>query len=302
MATIPNWPILAIGSSGYNVYALQSLLAYRGFYTAIDGDYGNNTKSAVTAFQQNRGLSADGVAGPNTLTALVVYVSKPATNMAAKAAQFLLHKFESIAIDGSFGNYSEQMTRLFQQKMGITVTGAVNPLTWRYLFGYNSYQTVQWYSSNSALTVSQMQVNAQYILNYLRDRGWTKNAICGMLGNMEVESTINPGAWNGFVENSPAYGLVQWNPTSKYFDWADANGMSYPNMNNQLQRIIYEKDNDLQYCQYGTPYSFADYSVSTDTAANLGKAFAWHYEDGSLSDDAAAYRGQLAQNWYDLLE
>lgn len=75
LATIPNWPILAIGSSGYNVYALQSLLAYRGFYTAIDGDYGNNTKSAVTAFQQNRGLSADGVAGPNTLTALVVYVS-----------------------------------------------------------------------------------------------------------------------------------------------------------------------------------------------------------------------------------
>ena len=50
-------------------------------------------------------------------------------------------------------------------------------------------------SSNAYLTVAQMTGNAQYILNYLMARGWTKEAVCAMLGNMQSESTINPGIW-----------------------------------------------------------------------------------------------------------
>lgn len=48
------------------------------------------------------------------------------------------------------------------------------------------------YSSSNALTTEQMKVNAQYIWNYLKNFGWTKNAVAGMLGNMQSESTINP--------------------------------------------------------------------------------------------------------------
>ena len=33
-------------------------------------------------------------------------------------------------------------------------------------------------SSNAYLTVAQMTGNAQYILNYLMARGWTKEAVC----------------------------------------------------------------------------------------------------------------------------
>lgn len=48
------------------------------------------------------------------------------------------------------------------------------------------------YSSSQALTLTQMQINAQYIYRALTDKGWTLNAIAGVLGNMQTESSINP--------------------------------------------------------------------------------------------------------------
>lgn len=48
-------------------------------------------------------------------------------------------------------------------------------------------------SGNFYLNMPQMTENAKHIMSYLLDKGWTKNAICGMLGNMQTESTINPG-------------------------------------------------------------------------------------------------------------
>ena len=44
--------------------------------------------------------------------------------------------------------------------------------------------------SNIYLERSQMTDNAQYIADYLIGNGWTQNAVAGILGNMEQESTI----------------------------------------------------------------------------------------------------------------
>lgn len=48
------------------------------------------------------------------------------------------------------------------------------------------------YNSSNALTMEQMQINANYIWKSLKAQGWTKNAVAGILGNMQSESTINP--------------------------------------------------------------------------------------------------------------
>lgn len=37
------------------------------------------------------------------------------------------------------------------------------------------------YNSSNTLTRSQMELNATYIWNYLRNQGWTMNAVAGML-------------------------------------------------------------------------------------------------------------------------
>lgn len=105
------------------------------------------------------------------------------------------------------------------------------------------------YSGNRFLSMAEMTENAQYILNYLTAKGWTKNAICGMLGNLQTESTINPGIWQSLNEGnmSGGFGLVQWTPATKYLDWCTSQSLIYTEMDSNLLRIIYEVENSLQW-------------------------------------------------------
>lgn len=60
-----------VGSTGNEVRQIQTRLKNWGYYTgAIDGIYGTQTKNAVLYFQRKNGLSADGIAGPSTLSAI----------------------------------------------------------------------------------------------------------------------------------------------------------------------------------------------------------------------------------------
>lgn len=57
-----------LGSSGNEVKNIQTKLKELGYYKGdIDGVYGSKTKSAVTSFQKNCGLTADGICGKTTL-------------------------------------------------------------------------------------------------------------------------------------------------------------------------------------------------------------------------------------------
>lgn len=63
--------LLKVGSSGSAVQALQADLNTLGYNPGpIDGIYGIKTKTAVTTFQQNAKLQADGIYGPLTQQAL----------------------------------------------------------------------------------------------------------------------------------------------------------------------------------------------------------------------------------------
>jgi murein DD-endopeptidase MepM/ murein hydrolase activator NlpD len=63
--------LISSGRRGWDVAALQFLLAKRGYSAGgIDGAYGSGTRAAVLRFQRTAGLAVDGVAGPATLGAL----------------------------------------------------------------------------------------------------------------------------------------------------------------------------------------------------------------------------------------
>lgn len=51
-----------------------------------------------------------------------------------------------------------------------------------------------------------MNSNAEYIFYFFRQRGWTTQAICGMLGNMQSDS----GIIADFSGPDDKYGLLQW--------------------------------------------------------------------------------------------
>src|SRR5690242_21670796 len=62
---------LTRGAAGWDVAALQFLLAWHGFPSAtFDGGLGGHTESALKRFQRWAGLPPDGVAGASTIAAL----------------------------------------------------------------------------------------------------------------------------------------------------------------------------------------------------------------------------------------
>ena len=62
--------MLRMGASGARVRELQALLVRAGFPVKVDGDYGPATRDAVRDFQTAQAITADGVAGPQTMAKL----------------------------------------------------------------------------------------------------------------------------------------------------------------------------------------------------------------------------------------
>lgn len=68
-------PVLKKGSRGGSVRALQTLLAGNGCSVGkygVDGEYGSDTETAVRRYQSKKGLTVDGIAGPEVWSALLI--------------------------------------------------------------------------------------------------------------------------------------------------------------------------------------------------------------------------------------
>ena len=154
--------------------------------------------------------------------------------------------------------------------------------------------------ANPNMTQAEQENNVLIIAAYFRGIGWTDNAIAAMLGNMQVESFLNPAqfemGYNFSAERG--FGLVQWTPRTKFSDWAGADWET--NYNKQLSRIKYELDNGLQWI-YNINMSFAAFSVSTQTVDYLTEVFLRNYENPRDWTASIAQRRTNANNWYTFL-
>lgn len=154
-------------------------------------------------------------------------------------------------------------------------------------------------SGMGGLTQTQMDDNARMVKAHFNT--WTLNAVAGMLGNMVQESGINPGAWQGAINDTRhGFGLVQWTPATKVINWCNESGLAYLNGENQCRRIDYEKANGLQYYKTAAwPLTFQQFTQSADTPENLAAAFLANYERAGTA--ALATRQHWARYYYDLL-
>ena len=76
--------ILALGSTGAQVEALQKQLKQLGYYDGVvNGDYGESTKLAVSKFQKAKGLIVDGITGATTNESLLTAVKQQSLSLAA---------------------------------------------------------------------------------------------------------------------------------------------------------------------------------------------------------------------------
>ncbi|WP_375544883.1 peptidoglycan recognition protein family protein [Oceanobacillus kimchii] len=156
----PNSPTLREGDSGENVRLLQQALVDNNFYPnihaanyGVDGIFGPNTKDAVRRFQIMNGLTVDGIAGPQTLSALGIsgggsgssgnsgsYRGTLRVGDRGDAVRLLQEALvdnnfypdrnaPNYGIDGIYGPNTEDAVRRYQIMNGLTVDGIAGPQT-----------------------------------------------------------------------------------------------------------------------------------------------------------------------------
>lgn len=158
-------------------------------------------------------------------------------------------------------------------------------------------------NESGPLTKAEILGNAAIVRDYFAE-DWSAEAVSALLANMEVESGINPARWeNDNIGNLVGgFGLVQWTPATKLFDWIDEEhpGESYDNGNIQLARISYELENGLQYSPT-KPFkeTFQEWVMSEKPPGYLAAAFLCNYERAKNTGIGAQLsRAKLAEKWY----
>lgn len=177
-----------------------------------------------------------------------------------------------------------------------------NASSWLELWRYGGGAKTNWIKGNRYLSTGEMQNNAQIIFNTLLLKGWTKNAIAGMLGNMQKESTINPGIWQSLNPNPLlGWGLVQWTPSTNFTDWAAANGYANDDGDAQLiwiDTVTASVGQWIPTAQY--PETFGEFKVSTQTPEYLADCFLKNFERPGEIDQPD--RQRYARYWFDWWE
>lgn len=164
-----------------------------------------------------------------------------------------------------------------------------------------------WIYGNRYLSIDEMKNNADIIYQTLTQYGWTIESISAILGNMQTESTINPGIWeNRTTTPDPSvdgYGLTQWTPAQKYIDFAGENWEN--NGNKQLDKIQNEVDTGGQWFANPSatiiipPISFYEFTQDTRDVGTLADYFLWYYEHPSVT--IQPIRAEQAKLWYEYL-
>lgn len=178
-------------------------------------------------------------------------------------------------------------------------------------------------SGYSGLTDDEQEVNATYIYNYLRNAGLTKNAACGILGNISAESGFNPGAWEEINNLIKGYGIIQWTPATNFIDYAYDNGVignatasavntlanTNPQalMNAELDFLIYccttrgdffaPVRDEMKHTEHRM--TFTQYKASTLDAGTLAIVFHDHYvRSANTLAGIQTNRAAPANEWY----
>ena len=164
------WPgvVLRQGDKGNDVRTVQFwLLVAAGNYSSlptltVDGSFGPATLTAVTAFQEYFGLTADGAVGRVTWNKLkevgiavvndlvdpgvapgqfVTTLRLGSTGTPVRAVQYWLRLLSayyqdqpSVTVDGVFGQATRAAVLAWQSRTGLTADGVVGRLTWQSLY------------------------------------------------------------------------------------------------------------------------------------------------------------------------
>lgn len=157
------------GYTGADVIAVQQKLKELGFYSgSVDGVYGTGSIAAVKKFQQQNGLTADGLVGSRTYAALMSASTGSSSNSGSdnsssssdstsgqdyaegtlsygssgtevkKMQQALKALGYNVSADGSYGALTQMAVTQFQKRNGLTADGVAGSATLKLLYSGNA--------------------------------------------------------------------------------------------------------------------------------------------------------------------
>ena len=157
------------------------------------------------------------------------------------------------------------------------------------------------------LTADEKHHNGMRLAQKLYNFGWTENCIAGILGNVDPESSLSPGAiesspWTDLPTNAEVLasnfnrgmGFVQWTPGRiNLVQWAEDNNLVWYDGTTQVKRLKWESQND-----YYDLFSW--YTKTGMDPADSAELFLHAYErPGSHEDPSViAIRRQMGVYWY----
>lgn len=164
-------------------------------------------------------------------------------------------------------------------------------MAWIYEVGVKKY-----------FTQAQMENNAVEFYGYFSAKGATVESISGMLGNIHVESTINPGIKQS-ESTSSGWGLIQWTKATVLTDWCRKYNYVWYDGAAQCERIWCEGTRTKGAGGYwlptsSYPYKWSEYIALTDVT-EATKAYL--YERERPKDPDVDLRVQRAGEWYEFL-
>ena len=158
--------------------------------------------------------------------------------------------------------------------------------------------------------------NAEIIYGLLTSNGWTHQATCGVLANLQAESSMNPAQWQigktigDWNDGNTGLGLGQWTPPSKLGNILGHNQSAYENGDPQVELLatdesqytrgyLHDDGTAPYYNLTGVPVyrSIASYSQATDDPADLAMTWLCCWEKGSAQYANTAGRKANAQYW-----
>ena len=172
-----------------------------------------------------------------------------------------------------------------------------------YRYGDSAGMPLEWIYGNRYLTDDEMRNNAYVFYSTMFFKDFTLSAIAGMLGNIEIESNINPGLWQSLKEGNynGGYGLVQWTPATNYTDWANANGYDITDGYYQCVWLDEETANSGQWIETTSyPISWEEFRKSTKEPDYLALVFLKNFERAGVEKEEE--RKKNALKWYAYLQ
>lgn len=131
--------------------------------------------------------------------------------MGAHSDQYAYAEQVSIRTFSSAGTW----TTAYRWPGGMVPTPGVEWKPENFPNGWEHFTDWQWHTRPNGpgfeMDTPEAQDNARNVFTYCWQLGWTREAICALLGNMQGESGLNPGRHE---VGGTGFGLVQWTPES----------------------------------------------------------------------------------------